>query len=129
MSSHVLAPVFLAFGAFASVAVASNYLNKTLVLVLLGVLLAVGVALLEQQSESLVEIYNALVKLDDVLKFTLSFVIFLIPTVYSTFVVSEKEEKQPTDRWPASCDTVVEFDVPAKLPEKDKDLFEGFLDR
>lgn len=99
-----------------------------------GVGLAASVSyLLAHNSQDLKAFWTAFANLSQETRLSLA-VVAIAATYFGGAMYVAAPERSDDDKGvnlatPASCDVVVGFDVPAVLPESDKEFFEKYLDK
>ena len=83
--------------------------------------MAVSIAFLAQEKRSILLFWEQFKKLTPLLKFALS--VLVITASYFGGAMYFVAASTSTLSTPASCDNVIEFDVPSSLPESDSELF------
>ena len=83
--------------------------------------------LVENSSAETINVLKVLASLKDETKLAVSFVTVAVIYFGSSFYVTSNASNSSdteTNQTPASCDSVIQFDVPASLPDDDVKLFD-----
>ena len=135
----VFAPLIIALTSASIVTIFASFFKgdrQTIIQCLLfSICFSLAIAYLQQNSTSELDVFlKALQSLRDETKLALSFSIICIVYFGGSFYVTSGGSTVGSNAssllsTPASCDSVVEFDIPTSLPEDDTQLFELVFDK
>jgi hypothetical protein len=130
---QLMIPSLVALAGASVVAMATSLLPRSHAVVLQGTFfagaLAVSVGYLSTQPYTIERILLLAKSCSDEVRFALTVFIIAIAYFGGSFYVTGKDPKEKAYKdMPASCDIVVDFDVPSSIPKEDQALFLQLFD-
>jgi farnesyl diphosphate synthase len=123
---YELMPVLIVAAASSFVMIVSNGYNGsskiTFQTVCFGMILCISTLALTQSNDA-EQLFTTFAGANETTKLAVTGAVFSIVYFAAGFYLNAGENVSGIALTPASCDTTVTFDVPAELPESDKDLF------